>query len=153
VTSFEVGEAGADKILKTYEMVLASDGNAVRMQTGARIPIPTTSFKVSDDGTKVAAPVTSYTYQHVGFSARIAATLNENGTIRLRGNIEDSTLTGSPTADGRPFIQSMDQNLALTLADGRPMRISRVDETGTRSLFIQIRADLLDDAGQRLSSN
>jgi len=152
--TFNVGnvEGGKDVVLKTYEMVVNANGQSVEMSTGARIPIPTTSFRVSDDGAKVATPITSYTYQHVGFSAKVSANFNEDGSIQLRGRVEDSSLTGTPASDGRPFIQSMDQFISATLIDGRPLRINRVDESDTRSFFIRIRADRLDDEGARVAA-
>ena len=151
--TFNVGsvEDGKEVVLKTYEMVLNANGQPVEMSTGARVPIPTTSFKVSDDGTRVAAPVTSYTYQQIGFSATINAKFNEDGSIQVRGRVEDSSLTGTPAADGRPFIQSMQQNISATLIDGKPLRINRVDENDTRSFFIQIQAERLDETGERVA--
>ena len=150
--TFSVGssEDGRDAVLKTYEMVVNANGHHVEMSTGARVPIPTTSFKVSDDGTRVAAPVTSYTYQQIGFSAKINAKFNEDGSIQVRGRVEDSSLTGNPAADGRPFIQSMQQNISATLTNGKPLRISRVDEY-TRSFFIEIKAERLDETGERVA--
>ncbi len=153
LVTFLVGdvEKGKDIVQKTYEMVVTANGQRVEMSTGARVPIPTTSFKVSDDGTRVAAPVTSYTYQQVGFSADVRATINPDGSINLRGRVDDSSLTGEPAADGRPFIQSMSQHLSVTLNDGQPLRVNSVDEEGTRSFFIQVQADRLDHSGKRLS--
>ncbi len=153
--TFDVGsvEDGKEVVLKTYEMVVNANGQSVEMSTGARVPIPTTSFKVSNDGTTVAAPVTSYTYQQIGFSATIKATFNENGSIRLRGRVDDSSLTGTPAADGRPFIQSMQQNISVTLINGKPLRINRVDESDTRSFFVQITAERLDESGERVAVN
>ena len=79
--TFHVGtvEKGKDIIQKTYEMVVIADGESVDMATGARIPSPTTSFNVSDDGTRVGVPMTSYTYQQVGFSARVRTVVNPDG--------------------------------------------------------------------------
>jgi len=152
--TFNVGsvENGKDVVLKTYEMVVNANGKPVEMSTGARVPIATTSFRVSDDGTRVATPITSYTYQHVGFSAKVNARFMEDGSIQLRGRIDDSSLTGTRGANGRPYIQSMDQHISATLIDGRPLRISRVDENDTRSFFIQVRADRLDDDGERVAA-
>ena len=79
------------------------------------------------------------------------AFLNADGTITLRGRLDDSSLTDTPAADGRPFIQSMNQNVDITLRDGNPLRINSVDETGTRSFFIQVQAERLNETGQRLS--
>lgn len=153
--TFDVGnvEDGKDVVLKTYEMIVAADGEQVSMSTGSRIPIPTTSFKVTDDGSKVATPVNSYTYQQVGFLARVRALINHDGSIQLRGSVDDSSLAETPANEGRPFIQSMDQHLSATLTDGKPLRINRVDEAGTRSFFIQVRADRLEGAGQEMAKN
>ncbi len=153
--TFNVGsvEGGKEVVLKTYEMIVNANGQSVEMSTGARVPIPTTSFKVSDDGTRVAAPITSYTYQQIGFSAKVNAKFNENGSIQVRGRIDDSSLTGTPAADGRPFIQSMQQNISVTLINGKPLRINRVDESDTRSFFVQITAERLDESGERVAVN
>ncbi len=98
-------------------------------------------------------PVTSFTYQQVGFSANINVGFNEDGSIELRGRIEDSSLTETPAADGRPFIQSMEQSFSLTLLDGEPVKINRVDENDTHSFFIQVRAEKLDGGGKRIAAN
>jgi len=152
--TFHVGntDGGRDVVLKTYEMVVSANGEPVQMSTGAKIPIPTTSFKVSDDGARVGAPMTSYTYQQIGFSARISAKFNEDGSIQVRGRVDDSSLTGTPAADGRPFIQSMEQHISATLTDGQPLRINRVDESDTRSFFIQVQAERLDGNGERVAT-
>ena len=152
LVTFEVGEVrdGRDAPLKTYEMIVAADGHRVAMSTGARIPIPTTQFKVAEDGS-VPAPVTSFTYQQVGFSATVMATLDDGG-IRLRGSVDDSSLADLPAEHGRPFIQSMDQNLSVLLRPGVPLRINRVDESETRSFYISVRADRLDERGERVAA-
>jgi len=154
LVTFNVGSVdnGKDVVLKTYEMVLSANGEPIEMSTGARVPIPTTSFKVSDDGTRVAAPVTSYTYQQIGFTAKVSARFDEHGSIQLRGRVEDSSLTGPPTADGRPFIQSMQQHISATLEEGKPLRINRVDEIDMRTFFIQVQAEQLDDGGERVAA-
>ena len=152
--TFNVGnvEDGKDVVLKTYEMVVNANGEPVEMATGARIPIPTTTFNTSNTiGTNIV-PITSYTYQQIGFSAKINAKFNENGSIQVRGRIEDSSLTGTPAADGQPFIQSMQQNISATLTDGKALRINRVDEIDTRSFFIQVQAERLDEAGERIAA-
>ena len=120
LVTLDVGsvENGKDVVLKTYEMVLNANGLAVEMATGARIPIPTTTFDTSNAAAGNVVPVTSFTYQQVGFSANINVGFNEDGSIELRGRIEDSSLTETPAADGRPFIQSMEQSFSLTLLDG-----------------------------------
>jgi hypothetical protein len=153
--TFHVGHMlkGKDVVQKTYEMVVAANGERVEMSTGARIPIPTTSFKVSEDGTRVGAPVTAYTYQQVGFSAAVRASILADGSIGLSGRVEDSSLIDEPAADGRPFIQSMNQHLSVTLVDGQPLRINSVDETGTRSFFLRLQADRLNHSDGRISAN
>ncbi|NIM02170.1 MAG: hypothetical protein GTO30_11920 [Acidobacteria bacterium] len=155
LVTFEVGtmENGKDVVRKTYEMIVNANNEPVEMSTGARIPIPTTTFNTSNSAGSNVVPVTSFAYQHVGFLANIRAEFNEDGTIRLRGRIEDSSLTGTPAADGRPFIQSMDQQISATLTDGKPLRINRVDESDTRSFFIQLQAERLDEAGERVAKN
>ncbi len=154
LVTFAVGnmENGKEVVLKTYEMLATANGEPVEMSTGARIPIPTTSFKVSEATGKVASPITSYTYQQIGFTARITAKFTEDGKIRIGGRLEDSSLAGTPAADGRPFIQSMQQNISATLIDGKPLRLNRVDESDTRSFFIQIQAERLDDAGRKVAT-
>ena len=143
LVTFNVGaeEQGKEVVLKTYEMVVSTNSGPVEMSTGARIPIPTTSFRVAEDGS-VPNPITSYTYQHVGFSAKVSATMGEDGRIFLRGHIEDSSLADKAEKLDRPFIQSMSQNLAVILENGKTRRIHRTDETDTRSLFVDVRAEV-----------
>ena len=123
--TFNVGnvDGGKDVVLKTYEMIVNANGQPVEMSTGARIPIPTTTFNTSNTIGSSIIPITSYSYQQIGFSAKINAKFNEDGSIQVRGLLEDSSLTETPAADGLPFIQSIQQNISATLIDGRPFRM------------------------------
>ncbi len=106
--------------------------------TGARVPIP-----VSRGGGDPDHPVASFSYQNVGFTASVEAHVLPGGKIMLAGNIEDSSLS-EPGRPGGPIIQTLDQRLVAVLDDGAPLRINSIEETGTRSLYIEIKADRLE---------
>lgn len=135
--TFTVGriEAGGDVPVKSYSLLAAGDGSQAEMMTGARVPIP-----VSRGGGDADHPVTSFSYQNVGFTASVEAHVLPDGKIKLAGNIEDSSLS-EPNRPGGPIIQTLDQRLVAVLSDGVPLRINSIEEADTRSLYIEIKAD------------
>ena len=139
--TFEVGDYvdGQPNVLKTYTMLVEADGKRARMMTGARVPIPTTQFQTSQ-GTDSTTPVTSFTYQNVGFTAEVFASIDEDGAIALRGHVEDSSLMPTLVEAAQPQIQSMAHALSVSLEDDQPQLIVGVQEVGTRSQFIRVRA-------------
>ena len=108
--------------------------------------IPVTRLNSAEGGGKI----TSFNYQNIGFTAKIEAKVLDNGQIRLAGQIEDSSL-GATGKDGRPIIQTLQQRILATLQDGVPLRINRVEEQGTRSLYIQVQAEVLEPSGKRVA--
>lgn len=139
LVSFTVGrlDDGAKVPEKSYEMLIVA-GDRAEMMTGARVPIPTTSFQARDGGE--AVPMTSYTYQRVGFSATVKAIVLDGERISIAGQIEDSSIISS-SAD-RPIIQTLNQEFKFVLRDGQPVQINKVDERETRSLYVDVRADI-----------
>lgn len=142
--TFTVGriDAGGNVPLKSYQLLAPGNGERVEMMTGARVPIPV-------DRATAEQPATSFSYQNVGFTAAVEALVLPDGKIQLAGNIEDSSLAGPVPSGGGPIIQTLDQRVVAVLDDGVPLRINSVEETETRSLYIEIEADTQDETGRR----
>ena len=146
--TFTVGriDSGHDVPLKSYSLLAAGNGEKAEMMTGARVPIPVTRATADP-----AKPVTSFTYQNVGFTAVVEALVLPSGKIKLAGSIEDSSLAQPTHSGGGPIIQTLQQQLTAILDDGMPLRINSVEETETRSLYIEMKADVLDRAAPRVA--
>ena len=146
--TFTVGriDSGGDVPLKSYSLLTSGNGERTEMMTGARVPIPVTRATADP-----ANPVTSFNYQNVGFTAVVEARVLSSGKIKLAGSIEDSSLAPAAHSGGGPIIQTLQQQLTAILDDGTPLRINSVEETDTRSLYIEIKADVLGRAAPRVA--
>ena len=138
------GEPGREDTTRTYQMVVTPGGNPVHLTQGFRVPIPTTSFNTQDaDGGNIV-PVTSFSYQNVGFMAKMRVSLLPQGRIHIRGSVEDSSLSNREGTMGRPMIATVDQSLEITLKNGATTRVSWVENSGFGSMFLEITAEILD---------
>jgi hypothetical protein len=142
--TFTVGrlDGGRAVPLKSYELLVADGGEPARFTTGARVPIPATAFNTAGkDGE--AVPVTSFTYQNVGFQATVEAQRRDDGRIRLHGAVEDSSL-GTPV-QGRPVILTLNQRIDAVLDPGVTLRLNRIEEAhtegSTRTFYLEVRAE------------
>ena len=126
-----------DPTSREYRMTLVP-GQRSKVVHGRRLPIPTTSFDTSrtDDGGLV--PVTSYSYQTVGFQANLEATLALDGRIKLDGSVEDSHV--HRYRDGGPEITAIEQWVHVYLKPGETIVLHRSD-SGQRKVEIRLQAD------------
>lgn len=110
---------------RTYEMLVTTDGAKSQLLSGARVPIPTTSFQTSQPP-DVVAPMTSYTYQNVGFSAQVRVAQAGRGWVALEVDVEDSELASY--IKGNPVIDTKSQRLNVILGDGQQVEIQRENQ-------------------------
>ena len=132
-----------DAPVKSYQLVADGGGQAAKLMDGQRVPIPTTTFQTSSPP-DVIVPMTSYTYQNVGFEAEVRAWVQEDGRIKIVAEIEDSRLADEPAAGGRPVIQTRHQRVHGTLIEGEPLRMTRVEEEGAGVRYLEILAEVLN---------
>lgn len=129
--------------VRSYQMMVVDGGEPTNLMTGSRFPIPTTTFQTSQPPREVV-PMTSYTYQNVGFQAQVRAWLVADGKIKLDASIEMSRVGHDPRTGGQPLIVTRDQEFRTLLTPGVAMEVSRVESSNPGVSFFEIQADLVD---------
>lgn len=129
---------GLEKIpVRTYH-VLAENGQRTELLDGQRVPIPVTTFKAD---VQPIVPMTSYTYQNVGFSATLWARDAGAGRVQLDGVLEDSRIVAEAA---QPVIQTRSRKFQALLQDGVPTEILRVQTADTEDGYIDVTAEIVD---------
>lgn len=130
-----------DKIpAKVLSLVVTSDGPPATLLTGSRVPIPTTEIEATDEG---VVPVTSYTYQNIGFSAEAEARILPNGWIEVRANVENSWIEPGTEGD-LPVVQTRHQRIGVVLQDGAALEIARSTDEDDTIRWVDVTAEILD---------
>jgi|GEM_PF-3174778 len=128
---------------RTYEYVGRDDSRASLLM-GWRVPIPTT--RVGED----AAPITEFVYQNIGFTAKLVINVLDDGRILIRGQIETSGTRQDPeemrdsAEDDLPIIGTFQQDIEVTLKDGKPLRLAEVPDPEGGRVHLEIKAEVLD---------
>ena len=131
---------------RSYEYVARDGGGKASLLMGWRVPIPTT--RAADDGT--GEPVTEYVYQNIGFTANLWVTILEDGRILVAGDIETSGTRQGPeemreaAEDDLPIIGTFQQELNVTLKEGKPLRLAEVPDPEGGRVHLEIKAEVLD---------
>jgi hypothetical protein len=131
--------AGKDRqVLKEYQLVLTENTAGSRLLSGARVPLRT---ETHGEDPKAA----SFTYQNIGFTVTAEAHPAADGRIALRALLEDSRIReqAAPT-DDPPVVETRQLSVEVTLVDGKPMEITRVEGVADEPGFVEVRADVLD---------
>ena len=140
-------EDGGQKVQKSYEMVCPGDGERSEIGSGYRIPIPTTTFNTSNAAGSSIVPVTSFTYQNVGFSATFRARVLNDGRVSLIGSVEESFPSGSSTsAQGLdlPRIAFYQHEVNAVLEDGVGLQTTVYADSVVGPLDIELVAVVLN---------
>jgi hypothetical protein len=139
--SITVVDVGADgETAERSTKVLALSGTRADLSTGWKVPIPTSTARVegADD------PVTSFSYQDIGFLAWIDGRITGQGGVHASGRIEVSSV--EPAGDSvaghiaAPTIASFSQKFDVVLRDGIEMTLAEAPrpDGGSRSLTISV---------------
>jgi hypothetical protein len=127
---------------KSLSLVVTSGGPPASLLTGSRVPIPKTTIETTADG---VVPVTSYTYQNIGFSAQVEATILPNGWIQVRADLEDSWIEDGPENDAdQPVVETRNQQINVILQEGTPIEIVRSTDADDRIRWVDVEAEILD---------
>ena len=126
---------------KTYRLA-ASD--TARVVVGRRVPFLTSTFRAQESGSVV--PLSSYTYQNVGFSAEFRLREVQDGQIHLTGAIEDSSLVQRDPDDpaSPPIIETVNHQLSVVLTVGEPLESIVIENPDGESFYMDIG---IDEAG------
>ena len=118
-------------------------GEEAQLNVSSRIPVPSTTFSTSAD--KEVTPVTSFTYQNVGFVAQLKCYGAGNGRIGIKGKVDDASLRGAaPGAPGQPVIATFSQELNVVLSPGKPLTVARFSDMKGVVTSLTIEAKPLD---------
>jgi hypothetical protein len=137
-------DAGVRPDERTYEYVARDGGGKASLLMGWRVPIPTTR---AADGSE---PVTEYVYQNIGFTANLWIEILEDGRILVQGDIETSGARQGPqelrdaATDDLPIIGTFQQNLNVTLKEGKALVLAEVPDPEGGRVHLEIKADVLD---------
>ena len=133
---------GEKRSEESYQLIVVGGGETAEVMRGDRIPIPVTTFQVASPPREIV-PMTSYTYQNVGFTAEVRAWVNGDGRITLAAEIEDSHLAASAAKNPQPKITTSQQRIRAVFEEGKPLQIVRYDQ-GSGSRYLEIEAEILD---------
>ncbi|MDX1389135.1 MAG: hypothetical protein R3344_08090 [Acidobacteriota bacterium] len=128
--------------LSTSRVVAVHGGGEVELMSGLRVPIAVTSFQASTPPSGEIVPMTSYTYQNVGFTAQIRVWVRDDGRIDLRAEIEQSNVVGGGDP-ASPWIETDHQKVRAVLTENTPLEIMRIEDVDGRTTFYEIEADVL----------
>ena len=131
---------------RSYEYVARDGGGKASLLMGWRVPIPTTRVADDDGG----EPITEYVYQNIGFTANLWVTILEDDRILVQGDIETSGARQGPeemresAEDDLPIIGTFQQELNVTLKEGKPLRLAEVPDPEGGRVHLEIKAEVLD---------
>lgn len=128
---------------KTYQLVALANGSDTRLHSGWRVPIATTTFDTNVESNGGLVPVTSYTYQNVGFEARLRAHILDHNQVRLAGSIEDSHEVRIPGRDS-PKIRTLSSAFDAIIAEGKPLETLSMAGPDGESLTVEIEVEILN---------
>jgi hypothetical protein len=137
---YDTVDADGKKMSKTREVV-AQEGSRSRLLIGSRVPIPVSEGSREEDGG--VAPVRTYAYQNIGFSAEIRAWILPNGKIGLEAEIESSQVSPETASDEHPVILTYQQNVQVVLENGKPMNVTRVEDPERVNGRFEIEAEII----------
>jgi type II secretory pathway component GspD/PulD (secretin) len=106
--------------------VIAREGSRSTLLIGSRVPIAVSEVSRQEDGE--ARPTTTYAYQNIGFSAELMAWVLPNGKINVEAEIESSQISPETASADHPVILTYQQRVQVVLEDGKPMRVTRVED-------------------------
>jgi hypothetical protein len=133
---------GKPEQARTFSLVCRS-GEPTKLTVGTRFPIPATTFNAGSE--KGVTPVTSFTYQNVGFVASLKCDRLKDGRIVVEGGYDDSSLRGpAPGAPEQPIVTTFSQELNVLLVPGKPLTVARFSDIKGAVTSLTIEAKPLD---------
>ena len=133
-----------DVPVRTWRLLYREGAPRARMMMGWRTPIPTARGTAE---ASAEAPVTTYVYQNVGMTAQLETRVASASAIEIDGTIEISAARGIPGVElprDMPVIGTFQQELAVVLAPGKPLRVAEVPDPDGGTLYLQLEARLVE---------
>jgi len=126
---------------QTYDLVASANGSASTM-LGSRVPIPTQNAKLPGDGIGQPRQVTSYSYQDVGFIARVEVRTMEDARINASGFVEISSILDDDQLEDKsepPVVEAMRHRFDVLAKDGESILLLQVEGRASNGLTIELR--------------
>jgi hypothetical protein len=139
-------DPGSRPVPRAYEYVARDGGGKATLIMGWRVPIPTARNADAAEG----EPTTEYVYQNIGFTAHLWVTILEDERILVRGQVEASGTRQAPeemreaAKDDLPIIGTFQQELSVTLKEGKALVLAEVPDPEGGRVQIEIKAEVLD---------
>ena len=110
-------ESDADTKILAQPRLRGLADEEIKTVIGQKIPIPQTTFTPIAAGGVNQQPVTSFTYQDVGFDIKLKPKIHVEGEVTLEIELKVSALAGSGYAD-IPIIATREVKNVIRLRDG-----------------------------------
>ncbi len=132
VTVVDTGPSG--EVNRRSTEILTLSGTRGDLVAGWKVPIPTSAGVAEDSG----GAITSYSYQDIGFLARIDGRITSEGGVHASGRIEVSSVeAGDATA---PTIASFSQKFDVVLGDGAEVTLAVASRPDGGSVRLELAA-------------
>jgi len=121
-----------------FELPLRLDGNVSTLHEGGQVALPNAQFPASPK--EGVVPVTSFTYQNIGFDLRARARQAADGGIALSGDVKSTRVADGAAPGAPPSFTNYDQTFAVRLRPGATTKV--VDRRGGSSGDFQVEVSL-----------
>ena len=127
------------------------DGEQTSLQTGARVPVPQTTFMATATGGAPTQPQTSYQYQQFGTQISASARALDATTFNVGLNVTDSQLLSDSPDQAQyasgvrlPRYQSFTSNNRLILRDGQTLQYTAAtDKTSGEVIKLDVTLNVI----------
>ena len=131
-----VDTAPGGQVSRRSTEILAPDGTRGDVSAGWKVPIPTASTS-TEGGEEM---VTAYSYQDVGFLARIDGRIEGASRVHATGRIEVSAVESGDAST--PTIASFSQRFDVFVGDGDEVTLARAPRPDGGSVSLQLAAEI-----------
>lgn len=132
--------AGRDESARVIHL-RALDGRRARLQTGWRLPIPTTTANTGGE----TAAVTSYQYQDVGMTVSVECRIVGDDRLQLSGNLELSAQASAPPVglvSGPPSLSTLNHHFEVALTIGTDTVLAQVPGPDGGEMTLSVRTSI-----------
>jgi hypothetical protein len=138
--TFTVGDGGgAPRVLH----LRALDGRNTRLQTGWRLPIPTSAVAAATAG---GPPLTSFQYQDVGMRVSVECHVIGSDRIQLAGELEISgegaTRALRQAASSPPALRTLNHRFDVAVPVGTDTVLARIPDPEGGEMSLTVRASI-----------
>jgi hypothetical protein len=138
---YDTTDPDGKREVKTREVV-AQEGSRASLLIGSRVPIAMTETAGGDESQD--GPITSYSYQNIGFAAELRAWVLPGGKIAVEAEIESSQIAPDSSTDLHPVILTYQQRIQVVVENGKPMHVTRVEDPDRVNGHFEIIAEIVE---------